>query len=254
MSKLQGKVALVTGASKGIGAAAAEAFAEEGCHVAVNYSGSKEAAEKVVADIKQAGGKAIAVQANVADPASINPLIDTVDRALGKVTHLVNNAGIIGERSAVRDIGAAAIDDLLRTNVAAPFLCIREAAKRMSTEAGGKGGAIVNIGSIAARLGGFPGFAGYAASKAAVDGLTIALAKELGPQNIRVNCVRPGLTGTDMLDIPTTPDALAALVKASVPYGGRVARPEEIAALVLWLLSDDASYVSGAIYDVSAGR
>jgi NAD(P)-dependent dehydrogenase (short-subunit alcohol dehydrogenase family) len=247
-------ILLVTGAGRGIGAAIARGAGQRGFAVAVNYARSADGASAVVDEIKKAGGKAAAFKADMTDEKQIVALFDAIDRSLGKVTHLVNNAGIIGEHSSVRDISGAAIDDLLRTNVAAPFLCIREAAKRMSRETGGKGGAIVNIGSIAARLGGFPGFAGYAASKAAVDGLTIALAKELGPQNIRVNCVRPGLTGTDMLDIPTTPEALAALVKTSVPYGGRVAQPEEIAALVLWLLSDEASYVSGAIYDVSAGR
>ena len=249
-----GGIVLGTGAGRGIGAAIARGAGKLGYAVAVNYARSADGANKIVDEIKKTGGKAVAIKADMTREADIVALFETVDRALGKLTHLVNNAGIIGERSSVRDITAAAIDDMLRTNVTGPFLCMREAAKRMSTEAGGKGGAIVNIGSIAARLGGFPGFAGYAASKAAIDGLTIALAKELGPQGIRVNCVRPGLTGTDMLDIPTTPDALAALVKASVPYGGRVAQPEEIAALVLWLLSEEASYVSGAMYDVSAGR
>jgi NAD(P)-dependent dehydrogenase (short-subunit alcohol dehydrogenase family) len=247
-------IVLVTGAGRGIGAAIARGAGRQGYAVAVNYARSAAGAEAVVKDIKAIGGKAVAVRADMTSEADIVALFETIDRALGPVTHLVNNAGIIGEKTSARAITGTAIDALLRTNVTGPFLCTREAARRMSTETGGKGGAIVNIGSIAARLGGFPGFAGYAASKAAVDGLTIALAKELGPQNIRVNCVRPGLTGTEMLDIPTTPDALAALVKTSVPYGGRVARPEEIAALVLWLLSDEASYVSGAIYDVSAGR
>lgn len=247
-------IVLVTGAGRGIGAAIARGAGRQGHAVAVNYARSADGANAIVDEISRAGGKAIAVKADMTSETDIVAMFETVDRALGRVTHLVNNAGIIGARSTVQDITAAAIDALLRTNVAGPFLCTREAARRMSTQSGGTGGAIVNIGSIAARLGGFPGFAGYAASKAAIDGLTIALAKELGPQGIRVNTVRPGLTGTDMLDIPTTPDALATLVKTSVPYGGRLARPEEIAALVLWLLSDEASYVSGAVYDVSAGR
>ena len=247
-------IVLVTGAGRGIGAAIARSAGKRGYAVAVNYARSADGANQVVEEIKKSGGKAIAIKADMTSEAEIVAMFETIDRALGRITHLVNNAGIIGERTSVRDISGAAIDALLRTIVAGPFLCTREAAKRMSTERGGKGGAIVNIGSIAARLGGFPGFAGYAASKAAIDGLTIALSKELGPQGIRINCVRPGLTGTDMLDIPTTPDALAALVKTSVPYGGRVAQPEEIAAMVLWLLSDEASYVSGAICDVSAGR
>ena len=249
-----GGIVLVTGAGRGIGAAIARGAGRQGYAVAVNYARSAAGADAVVEDIKKGAGKAVAVKADMTNEADIVALFETIDRTLGPVTHLVNNAGIIGEKSSARAITGAAIDTLLRTNVAGPFLCIREAAKRMSTETGGKGGAIVNIGSIAARLGGFPGFAGYAASKAAIDGLTIALAKELGPQGIRVNTVRPGLTGTDMLDIPASADTIANLAKTSVPYGGRVARPEEIAALVLSLLSDEASYVSGAIYDVSAGR
>jgi NAD(P)-dependent dehydrogenase (short-subunit alcohol dehydrogenase family) len=247
-------IVLVTGAGRGIGAAIARGAGRQGYAVAVNYARSAAGAEAVVKDIKAIGGKAVAVRADMTSEADIVALFETIDRALGPVTHLVNNAGIIGEKTSARAITGTAIDALLRTNVTGPFLCTREAARRMSTETGGKGGAIVNIGSIAARLGGFPGFAGYAASKAAIDGLTIALARELGPQGIRVNTVRPGLTGTDMLDIPASADAIANLAKTSVPYGGRVARPEEIAALVLWLLSDAASYVSGAIYDVSAGR
>jgi NAD(P)-dependent dehydrogenase (short-subunit alcohol dehydrogenase family) len=247
-------ILLVTGAGRGIGASIARGAGRKGFAVAVNYARSADGANKVVDAIKQEGGKAVAIKADMTIEAEIVALFEAIDRTLGRVTHLVNNAGIIGERSTAAAITGDAIDRLMRTNVAGPFLCTREAAKRMSTESGGKGGAIVNIGSIAARLGGFPGFAGYAASKGAIDALTIALAKELGPQGIRVNTVRPGLTGTDMLDIPTTPDAAAALAKTSVPYGGRLARPEEIAALVLWLLSDEASYVSGAIYDVSGGR
>lgn len=249
-----GGILLVTGAGRGIGAAIARGAGRRGYAVAVNYARRAAGAEAVVAEIEKSGGTATAIRADMTNEADIVALFETIDRTLGRVTHLVNNAGIIGEKTSARAITGAAIDTLLRTNVAGPFLCAREAARRMSTDTGGPGGVIVNIGSIAARLGGFPGFAGYAASKAAIDGLTIALAKELGPQGIRVNCVRPGLTGTDMLDIPASADAIANLAKASVPYGGRVARPEEIAALVLWLLSDEASYVSGAIYDVSAGR
>ncbi len=248
------RIVLVTGAGRGIGAAIALGAAQRGYKVAVNYARSAAGANDVVQTIERAGGKAIAIKADMTVEADIVELFKTVDRALGPVTHLVNNAGIIGEKAATADITADAIARLLNTNVAAPFLCVREAVRRMSPQSGGKGGAIVNIGSIAARLGGFPGFAGYAASKAAIDGLTIALAKELGPQNIRVNTVRPGLTGTDMLDVASNQDAVRELARTSVPYGGRVARPEEIAALVLWLLSDEASYVSGAIYDVSAGR
>jgi NAD(P)-dependent dehydrogenase (short-subunit alcohol dehydrogenase family) len=247
-------IVLVTGAGRGIGAAIARGAGKRGYAVAVNYAHSADGANKVVEEIKKGGGKAIAIKADMTSEAEIVAMFETIDRALGRITHLVNNAGIIGERTATRAITEAAINRLMQTNVTAPFLCTREAVKRMSTESGGPGGAIVNIGSIAARLGGFPGFASYAASKAAIDGLTIALSKELGPQGIRINTVRPGLTQTDMLGIASGKDTVHEMAKTAVPYGGRVGQPEEIAAMVLWLLSDEASYVSGAICDVSAGR
>jgi NAD(P)-dependent dehydrogenase (short-subunit alcohol dehydrogenase family) len=248
------RIVLVTGAGRGIGAAIAKGAGQRGYKVAVNYARSADGANQVVSEIKRAGGSAVAIKADVTVEAELVELFKAVDRALGPVTHLVNNAGIIGTRTAATDITAGAIMELLNVNVAAPFLCVREAARRMAPQFGGKGGAIVNIGSIAARLGGFPGFAGYAASKAAIDGLTIALCKELGPSGIRVNTVRPGLTQTDMLGIASGKDTVHEMARTAVPYGGRVGRPEEIAALVLWLLSDEASYVSGAVYDVSAGR
>lgn len=247
-------IVLVTGGGRGIGAAIARGAGRRGFNVVVNYSRSADGAKEVVAEIERGGGRAMAVKADVTREAEIAAMFVAIDRTLGPVTHLVNNAGMIGAKTAATEITADAITQLLQTNVTAPFICAREAARRMSTQHGGKGGAIVNIGSIAARLGGFPGFAAYAASKGAVDAMTIALAKELGSHGIRVNTVRPGLTGTEMLDIASSQDSLRELAKTTVPYGGRIARPEEIAALVLWLLSDEASYVSGAIYDVSAGR
>lgn len=248
-------VIVVTGAGRGIGAAVARLAGRRGYKVAVNYARSADGARAVVADIERGGGTAVAIQADVTRESDVVALFRTVDATLGPVTALVNNAGLLGTPTPMAAISAKAVNDLLQVNVTSLFLCVREAIRRMSPETGGRGGAIVNIGSIAARLGGFPKCVAYAASKAAVDGFTIGLAKELGPLGIRVNCIRPGLTETDILDSAAGGVEVAAqLAKATVPLGGRIARPEEIANPVLWLLSDEASYVSGAIYDVSAGR
>jgi NAD(P)-dependent dehydrogenase (short-subunit alcohol dehydrogenase family) len=246
-------VVLVTGAGRGIGAAIARLAGQRGYKVAVNYARSADAAQAVVADIERGGGTAIAVKADVGNESEIIAMFQAVDRALGPLTALVNNAGILGTPTATAGISAALIDKVLRTNVVGPFLCTREAVRRMSPEFGGKGGAIVNIGSIAARLGGFPKCAAYAASKGAIDSLSVAHAKEFGPLGIRVNAVRPGLIETDILGDAAGVEAARKTARATVALG-RTGRPEEIAAMVLWLLSDEASYVTGAIYDVSAGR
>jgi NAD(P)-dependent dehydrogenase (short-subunit alcohol dehydrogenase family) len=222
--------------------------------VTVNYGHSAAAAQSVAAEIERQGGTAIAVKADMTVEAEIVALFDAVDRRFGPVTALVNNAGILGTPTPTAEITDALVTTVLRTNVVAPMLCVREAVRRMAPAGGGRGGAIVNIGSIAARLGGFPGCAAYAASKGAIDSMTIGLAKELGPLNIRVNSVRPGLIETDILAGAAGVDAAKATARHTVALGGRIGQPEEVAALVLWLLSDAASYVTGAIYDVSAGR
>lgn len=247
-------VLVVTGASRGIGAAIARAGGASGYKVAVNYARGAEAARAVVGEIERAGGKAITVQANVSREKDIVDMFRTVDAKLGPVTALVNNAGQLGMPSPVSALTPDAVDALLHVNITSQFICAREAIRRMSPEAGGKGGAIVNIGSVAARIGGFPKCVAYAASKGAIDSFTIGLAKEVAPLNIRVNCVRPGLTETDILDAAGGADAVAKIAAATVPLGGRMAKPAEIANMVIWLLSDKASYVTGAIYDVAGGR
>lgn len=247
-------VVLVTGAGRGIGAAIARLAGQRGYKVAVNYSRSAEDARAVIADIERAGGKAVAVKADVGDEKQVVAMFQEVDRALGPLTALVNNAGILGRPTATANATGELMSAVLQTNVVGPFICAREAIRRMSPENGGKGGVIVNIGSIAARSGGMAGCIPYAASKGAVDSMTIGLAREVGPLGIRVNCIRPGLIETDIHNVAAGMEASRKAAKATVPLGGRMGKPEEIATMALWLMSDEASYVTSAIYDVSAGR
>jgi NAD(P)-dependent dehydrogenase (short-subunit alcohol dehydrogenase family) len=246
------KVLIVTGAGRGIGASIARLGAREGYRVCVNYARNREAAEAVVSQIGALGGRAIAVQADVADEGETRRLFETVDRGLGRVTALVNNAGITGPLSPVDELPAARLHEVFGTNVHGLFHCCAQAVRRMSTRHGGHGGAIVNVGSIASRYGGMAGMVAYAASKGAVDSFTLGLAKEVGREGIRVNCVRPGTTRTDII-APLGGEKLAAQVSAATPLG-RLGEPDEIARAVLWLLSDEASFVHGALYDVSGGR
>lgn len=246
------QVLIVTGGGRGIGAASARLGARRGYRVCVNYQRNRDAADAVVASITAFGGRAIVVQGDVADPDHARHLFETVDRKLGTVTALVNNAGVTGPLTPVEHIDGEGLRSLFGVNVYSLFWCCAEAVKRMSTRHGGSGGAIVNVGSIAARYGGMPGMVAYAASKAAVDGFTLGLAKEVGREGIRVNCVRPGTTRTDIL-VPLGGEKIVAQVAAATPLG-RVGNSEEIAEVILWLLSDAASYVHGAIYDVSGGR
>jgi NAD(P)-dependent dehydrogenase (short-subunit alcohol dehydrogenase family) len=246
------KVLIVTGAGRGIGASIARLGAKQGYRVCVNYARNREAADAVVAGIAAAGGRAIAVQADVAQAREARRLFETVDRELGRVTALVNNAGITGPLSPVDELPEDRLHEVFSTNVYSLFHCCGEAVRRMSTRHGGAGGAIVNVGSIAARYGGMAGMVAYAASKGAVDSFTLGLAKEVGREGIRVNCVRPGTTRTDII-VPLGGEKLAAQVSAATPLG-RLGEPDEIARAVLWLLSDEASFVHGALYDVSGGR
>lgn len=243
---------VVTGGGRGIGAACARLGARAGYRVCVNYARNREAADAVVAEIRAAGGRALAVRADVAHRDQVAALFETVDRELGSVQALVNNAGITGPLTPAEKVGPEALGELFGVNVYGLFWCCAEAVKRMSTRHGGAGGAIVNVGSIAGRYGGMPGMVAYAASKAAVDGFTLGLAKEVGRDGIRVNCVRPGTTRTDII-VPLGGEQLAAQVAAATPLG-RLGNPEEIARAILWLLSDEASFVHGALYDVSGGR
>lgn len=245
-------VLVITGGSRGIGAATARMAAKRGYAVAVNYITNAARAEGVVADINAAGGRAIAVQADVATAAGAGQLFEAVDRELGPITALFNNAGTIHTYTAIGAFDAVMLDEMWRVNITSQFLCAGEAVKRMSTANGGKGGAIVNMSSAAARLGGANGQLAYAASKGAIDTFTHGLALEVAPQGIRVNAVRPGLIQTEIHDGTGDLNRLNNLV-GSVPLG-RTAPPEEVADAVLYLLSPQASYVTASIVDVSGGR
>lgn len=242
-------VMVVTGGGRGIGAATAKLASERGYAVCVNYVHDKAAAEKIVKDLKT---KSIAVQADVSIEADVARLFDTVDKKLGRVTALVNNAGIVARQSRVEDMDAGRIQKMLAINVLGPLLCTREAVKRMSTRRGGSGGAIVNISSGASRLGSPGEYVDYAASKGAVDTMTIGLAKELAADGIRVNAVRPGFVHTDIHAAGGEPNRIERL-RDSIPMK-RGGEPEEIARAILWLLSDEASFSTGAILDATGGR
>jgi NAD(P)-dependent dehydrogenase (short-subunit alcohol dehydrogenase family) len=245
-------VMIVTGGSQGIGAAVARLAAARGHTVALTYQSNRALADAVVADIARAGGTAIAVQAEMADEAAILALFQTVDETFGPLTTLVNNAGGPGPTLKLDDVTSAVLDQVLAVNVRAPFLLIREAVARMATDRGGKGGAIVNVSSRASTLGGAGEWVHYAASKGALDSLTVGAAKELAPRGIRVNAVSPGLIETDLHARAGLPDRLTRLV-GGVPFG-RTGSAQEVAEAVLWLASDAASYVSGAIVPVSGAR
>lgn len=246
------RVMIVTGAGRGIGAAIAELAGARGYAVCVNYAHSKEAAEQVAARIKAAGGKAVAIQADVSRDAEAKRLFAEVDAKLGRVDALVNNAGIIGRQCRVDEIDEALLQQVFAVNTFGYFYCTREALRRMSTKHGGKGGAIVNISSAAARHGGLPLESHYAASKGAVDSMTVGLAKEVGTEGVRVNAIRPGLIVTDIHQAHGG-QATVAKVAPTVPIG-REGYPKEIAEAALWLCSEGASYVHGAVIDVSGGR
>jgi NAD(P)-dependent dehydrogenase (short-subunit alcohol dehydrogenase family) len=246
------KVMLVTGGSRGIGAATARLAATKGYAVCISYVSNEAAAQKVVADITQSGGEALAVQANVALAADILRLFEEVDTAFGPLTALVNNAGMLEGQCRVDQMDAARLIRVMTTNVVGSFLCAQQAVRRMSTRHGGAGGAIVNLSSAAARLGGPGEYVDYAASKGAIDTFTLGLAKEVAGEAIRVNAVRPGLIYTDIHASGGDPGRVDR-VKSAVPMQ-RGGSAEEVANTILWLLSDEASYVTGAVLDVSGGR
>lgn len=246
------KVLLVTGGSRGIGAAAARLGAAKGYAVCLSYVSNSAAAEQVVADIEQAGGTAIAVQADVAAEADILRLFERIDAAFGPLTALVNNAGVLEPQMRVDAYDTARLTRLFATNIVGSILCAREAVRRMSTRHGGSGGGIVNLSSIAARLGAPGEFVDYAASKGAIDTFTVGLAKEVADEGIRVNAVRPGLIHTDIHASGGEPGRVERL-KGVIPMQ-RGGDAEEVAQAILWLLSDEASYVTGTMLDVSGGR
>lgn len=246
------RVAIITGAGRGIGAATALLAASRGYAVCVNYLKNEAAARGVVDAITAAGGRAIAIQGDVSQEADVVKLFEAVDWELGTVTALVNNAGILERQMRLEAMDAARIRRVLDTNVVGSFLCAREAVRRMSTNRGGKGGSIVNVSSGAARWGSPDEYIDYAASKGAVDSMTVGLSKEVAAEGIRVNAVRPGLVVTDIHAAGGEPGRVERM-KGSVPLG-RGGMPEEVAHAILWLLSDEASFVTGAFIDVSGGR
>ena len=246
------QVLLITGGGRGIGAATALLAAQRGYAVAVNYASNSLAADEVVRTIRANGGAAMAVQADVGDEAQVLAMFQKVDARFGRLTALVNNAGVVDVQARVADMSVARLERMFRINVIGSFICAREAVRRMSTKYGGTGGAIVNISSGAARLGSPDQYVDYAASKGAIDTFTIGLAKEVAAEGIRVNAVRPGLIDTEIHASGGMPDRAFDLAP-TVPMQ-RTGSAEEIAGAILWLLSPEASYTTMALLDVTGGR
>lgn len=243
---------VITGASRGIGAATAHLAARQGYAVCLNYRLNRDAAERVVTAIEAAGGRAIAVAADVSVEADVMRLFETCDQRLGQLTALVNNAGILETQTRVESIDASRLQRIFATNVFGPFICAREAVRRMSTKSGGTGGAIVNVSSAASRLGAPGEYVDYAASKGAIDTLTVGLSREVASEGIRVNAVRAGYIYTEMHASGGEPNRVDR-VKEFVPMK-RGGQPEEVAHAILWLLSDEASFTTGSFIDVSGGN
>ncbi len=246
------RVLLITGSGRGIGAATARMAAAEGYRVAVNYLSNSAAADLLVGDIRKAGGNATAIKADVANETEIAGLFDSVTQELGPLTHLVNNAGIVGRAGKLADADPKMIREVIELNTLSVILVAREAVRRMSKSRGGQGGGIVNISSIAANTGSPGEYTWYAASKGAIESFTVGLAKEVAADGIRVNCVSPGIVETEIHASGGQPDRLARIGSQSpIPRPGK---PEEIASAILWLLSDAASYATGSILRVTGGR
>lgn len=246
------RIVVVTGGSRGIGAATCRLAARRGYAVCVNYRANRDAADRVVADCRELGVRAIPVQADVASEADVVRLFETVDAELGAVTALVNNAGILETQMRVEAMDAARLQRVFAANVTGSFLCCREAVRRMSTRRGGSGGAIVNVSSVAARVGAPGEYVDYAAAKGAIDSLTLGLSKEVAEEGIRVNAVRPGFIYTEIHASGGEPGRVDR-VKAGVPMK-RGGQPDEVAAAIVWLLSEEASYATGTFIDLAGGR
>ncbi|TPI51177.1 SDR family oxidoreductase [Mesorhizobium sp. B3-1-7] len=249
---VDGKTLLVTGGSRGIGAAICRQASEAGYRVAVNYVSNRSAADALVTELKAAGGDAFAVKGDVGNEADVIAIFEAVDQAFGRLDAFVNNAGIVDVKARVDEMSMARLERMMRINVVGSFLCAREAVKRMSMRHGGKGGAIVNLSSASARLGSPGEFVDYAASKGAIDTMTIGLAREVVLEGIRVNAVSPGITETEIHASGGQPDRVARMQDA-LPMK-RAGTADEVASAVLYLLSDAASYITGTILDVSGGR
>ena len=243
---------LITGGASGIGAETARRAATRGYRIAINYRTRETQAEAVAADARAKGADAIVVRADMAREADIVRLFEETERSLGPVTHLVNSAGINGRRGRVEDYDAAALANVFAVNVVGLMLCCRQAARRMSTRQGGRGGAIVNVSSMAATLGGRSGSSAYAATKGAVDAFTKGFAREVASEGIRVNSIRPGMVLTEMTEGRLSDTAFRTGIEASIPMR-RVGEAHEIAEAVLWLLSDEASFITGAMLDAAGG-
>lgn len=246
------KVLLVTGGSRGIGAATCLLAAKAGWAVAVNYAANSLAADEVVRAIRAGGGRAMAVQADVADEAQVLRMFGQVDAKLGRLTGLVNNAGVVDVSARVDEMGFARLRRMFDINVIGSMLCAREAVRRMSTKHGGAGGAIVNVSSAASRLGSAGQYVDYAAAKGAIDVFTVGLAREVAAEGIRVNAVRPGLIETEIHASGGLPDRVRDL-QHLVPMQ-RGGQPDEVAGPIVWLLSEAASYTTMSLVDVSGGR
>ena len=246
------QLVLITGGSRGIGAATALLAARHGYAVAVNYASNSLAADEVVRQIRQAGGQAMAVHADVANEAQVVAMFEKIDARFGRLSALVNNAGVVDQTTRVEAITLARLQRRFEINVFGSFLCAREAVRRMSTRHGGSGGAIVNVSSVAARLGAPGQYVDYAAAKGAIDTFTVGLAKEVAAEGIRVNAVRPGIIETDIHASGGLPDR-ARDMAPQVPMQ-RAGSAEEVAESIVWLLGESSSYTTGALLDVTGGR
>jgi NAD(P)-dependent dehydrogenase (short-subunit alcohol dehydrogenase family) len=246
------KVIVITGGSRGIGAATALLAAEQGYRICINYQADEEAAHNVLEQVRALGAQAIAVRADVSIEDEVIGLFQRVDNELGRVTALVNNAGTVGHKSRVDEMSEFRILKILKTNVLAPILCAKHAILRMSPKHGGQGGSIVNVSSVASRLGSPNEYVDYAASKGALDSFTIGLSKEVAGEGIRVNAVRPGFIYTDFHALSGDPDRVSKL-ESGIPMA-RGGRPDEVAEAIVWLLSDKASYATGTFVDLGGGR